>query len=90
MHDPTTIGIVSISDRASTGVYQGLPALKEWLAAALHNPLTFVERLIPDEQAVIERTLVELAGQCCLVLTPWLRPGPGRAPARPPRRARRR
>ncbi|NTV95290.1 MAG: molybdopterin adenylyltransferase [Thiobacillus sp.] len=71
MHDPATIGIVSVSDRASTGVYQdqGLPALKEWLAAALHNPLTFVERLIPDEQAVIEQALVELAGQCCLVLT---------------------
>ena len=71
MHDSATIGIVSISDRASTGVYEdkGLPALKDWLIAALHNPLTFVERLIPDEQAVIEQTLVELAGQCCLVLT---------------------
>ena len=71
MHDPATIGIVSISDRASTGVYEdkGLPALKEWLAATLHNPLTFVERLIPDEQAVIESTLIDLAGQCCLVLT---------------------
>ncbi|MDD5365414.1 MAG: molybdopterin adenylyltransferase [Gallionellaceae bacterium] len=71
MHDPATIGIVSISDRASSGVYQdqGLPALKDWLAAALHNPLTFVERLIPDEQPVIEQTLIELAGQCCLVLT---------------------
>ena len=71
MQNPATIGIVSISDRASTGVYEdkGLPALKEWLAAALHNPLVFVERLIPDEQPVIEQTLIELAGQCCLVLT---------------------
>jgi len=71
MHEPATIGIVSISDRASTGVYQdqGLPALREWLGAALHNPLTFVERLIPDEQAIIEQALIDLAGQCCLVLT---------------------
>jgi molybdopterin adenylyltransferase len=71
MYQAASIGIVSISDRASSGVYEdrGLPALKEWLLGALHNPLTFVERLIPDEQAVIEATLVELAGQCCLVLT---------------------
>ena len=71
MPDSATIGLVSISDRASSGVYedQGLPALKEWLGAALHNPLAFVERLIPDEQPVIEKTLIELAGQCCLVLT---------------------
>jgi molybdopterin adenylyltransferase len=73
MHEPATIGIVSISDRASRGVYadQGVPALREWLAGALHNPLDFVERLIPDEQAVIESTLIELADQqgCCLVLT---------------------
>jgi molybdopterin adenylyltransferase len=71
MHESATIGIVSVSDRASAGVYQdqGLPALKEWLAATLHNPLTFIERLIPDEQATIEQALVDLAGQCCLVLT---------------------
>ncbi len=71
MAQPASIGIVSISDRASSGVYedQGLPALKEWLAGALHNPLVFVERLIPDEQAAIEATLIELAAQCCLVLT---------------------
>ena len=71
MHDSATIGLVSISDRASTGVYEdkGLPALKEWLSATLHNPLTFVERLIPDDQPGIETTLKELAGQCCLVLT---------------------
>lgn len=71
MHQAAVIGLVSISDRASSGVYQdqGLPALQQWLTAALDNPLTFVERLIPDEQEVIEATLVELAAQCCLVLT---------------------
>lgn len=71
MYQSATIGIVSISDRASTGVYEdkGLPALKEWLTAALQNPLAFEQRLIPDEQAVIEETLIELAGKCCLVLT---------------------
>jgi molybdopterin adenylyltransferase len=71
MYEPATIGLISISDRASTGVYEdkGLPALKEWLSAALCNPLTFVERLIPDEQAGIEEALKELASRCCLVLT---------------------
>lgn len=71
MYQSATIGIVSISDRASTGVYEdkGLPALKEWLTAALHNPLEFEQRLIPDEQGVIEKTLIELAAKCCLVLT---------------------
>jgi len=73
MHDPAIVGIVSISDRASGGVYEdkGLPALKEWLQTALLNPLTFVERLIPDEQDVIEATLRELIDvqRCCLVLT---------------------
>ena len=67
------IGLVSISDRASQGVYEdkGLPALKEWLAGALLNPVSFVERLIPDEQGVIEDTLKDLADRqgCCLVLT---------------------
>jgi len=71
--DAARIGLVSISDRASTGVYQdaGLPALKEWLGAALVNPVTYEERLIPDEQPVIEatlRALVDDAG-CHLVLT---------------------
>ena len=71
MYQSATFGIVSISDRASSGVYQdmGLPALKEWLTGALHNPLDFVERLIPDEQPVIETTLIDLAKTCCLVLT---------------------
>jgi len=71
--DPVTIGIVSISDRASTGVYQdkGLPALREWLMRALQNPITFEERLIPDEQATISATLTELVdtARCHLVLT---------------------
>lgn len=71
-HDPVTIGIVSISDRASSGVYEdkGLPALKEWLGRALKNPITFQERLIPDEKERISATLVELADAgCSLVLT---------------------
>ena len=72
MLDQVKIGIVSISDRASTGVYEdkGLPALKEWLGKALQNPQQFEARLIPDEQAVISQTLIELADlQCALILT---------------------
>ena len=66
------IGLVSISDRASAGVYPdlGLPALKEWLQSALHNSITFVERLIPDEEAGISAALIELVdADCSLVLT---------------------
>ncbi|MGV3569967.1 MAG: molybdopterin adenylyltransferase [Ramlibacter sp.] len=69
---PARIGIVSISDRASSGVYEdkGLPALKDWLSRALRNPLQFEERLIPDEQDRISATLVELVDAgCALVLT---------------------
>ena len=72
MHDPVKIGIVSISDRASTGVYEdkGLPALKDWLGRALRNPIQWEARLIPDEQAHISQTLIELVDAgCCLVLT---------------------
>jgi len=72
MYDPIKIGIVSISDRASTGVYEdkGLPALKEWLSRALRNPIHWEARLIPDEQAQISQTLIELVDAgCCLVLT---------------------
>ena len=66
------IGIVSVSDRASAGVYvdKGLPALKDWLNKALMNPMTFEERLIPDEQAEISAALIELVDAgCSLVLT---------------------
>ena len=66
------IGIVSISDRASSGVYEdkGLPALKEWLARALHNPIEFEARLIPDDKDGISATLIELVeAGCSLVLT---------------------
>ena len=70
--DPVTIGIVSISDRASSGVYEdkGLPALQDWLTKALKNPIRFEPRLIPDEPQTISRTLVELVDAgCALVLT---------------------
>jgi len=67
------VGLVSISDRASTGVYEdlGIPALRDWFALALATPWTMETRLIPDEQAVIERTLIELVdvALCDLVLT---------------------
>ena len=66
------IGIVSVSDRASSGVYEdkGLPALKDWLGRALINLLMFESRLIPDEQATISASLIELvAAGCDLVLT---------------------
>ena len=70
--DPVRIGIVSVSDRASTGIYEdkGLPALKDWLTRALCNPILFEARLIPDEQAQISATLIELVDAgCSLVLT---------------------
>ncbi|MCC7263733.1 MAG: molybdopterin adenylyltransferase [Candidatus Latescibacteria bacterium] len=73
MSDELLIGLVSISDRASSGVYQdqGIPALQEWFGQALSSPWRTETRLIPDEQAVIEATLVELCDQvgCHLVLT---------------------
>jgi molybdopterin adenylyltransferase len=70
--DAVKIGIVSVSDRASSGVYvdQGLPALQDWLGRALKNPLQFEARLIPDEQATISAALIELVDAgCSLVLT---------------------
>lgn len=70
---PLVIGLVSISDRASRGDYidQGLPALAHWLSEVIKTPYQLVERLIPDEQAVIEATLIELADRvaCGLILT---------------------
>ena len=71
--EPVRIGLVSVSDRASTGVYadQGLPALRDWLGRALDNPVEWHERLIPDEQERISATLRELVDdqRCDLVLT---------------------
>src|SRR5436190_2004505 len=67
------IGLVSISDRASSGVYEdkGIPGLNEWFTAALKSPWRMESRLIPDEQPRIERTLIELVDTvgCHLVLT---------------------
>jgi molybdopterin adenylyltransferase len=67
------VGLVSISDRAAGGVYEdkGIPALQEWLDAALASPSQMETRLIPDERALIEQTLVELVDRvgCDLVLT---------------------
>ncbi len=71
--DQLIIGLVSISDRASSGVYedQGIPALREWFSSALSTPWRMETRLIPDEQAAIEKTLIELCDStgCHLVLT---------------------
>lgn len=75
LRDPTTtrIGLVSISDRASAGVYpdEGLPSLRQWLTRALTSPWTCLERLIPDEQAQVSQTLIELVDheRCDLILT---------------------
>jgi molybdopterin adenylyltransferase len=72
-HERVRVGLVSISDRASSGVYEdkGIPALRDWLARALLNPIDWQTRLIPDEQEVIEATLCELVDEagCDLVLT---------------------
>jgi molybdopterin adenylyltransferase len=71
--DTVRVGLVSISDRASAGVYEdkGIPALKDWLGRALRNPIEWHERLIPDEEAGISAALCELvdAAHCDLVLT---------------------
>jgi molybdopterin adenylyltransferase len=71
--DELLIGLVSISDRASSGVYedQGIPALRDWFTAALTSPWRMETRLIPDERALIEKALIELVDEtgCDLVLT---------------------
>jgi molybdopterin adenylyltransferase len=71
--EPVKIGLLSVSDRASAGVYQdqGLPALEDWLLDAVKNPITMVAKVIPDERALIEATLKEFVDveQCALVLT---------------------
>ena len=73
MADSLLIGLVSVSDRASAGVYddKGIPSLNEWFSAALKTPWRMESRLIPDEQSLIERTLIELVDTtgCHLVLT---------------------
>lgn len=70
---PARIGLVSVSDRASQGIYQdkGLPGLRDWLNSAISSSWSAVERLIPDEQDVISKTLIELVDQeaCDLVFT---------------------
>ncbi len=70
---PVKIGLLSASDRASAGVYAdaGIPALRDWLQSALHNPITFVEQLVSDDKATIEAALVQLVdvNGCSLVLT---------------------
>ena len=72
-HQELIIGLVSVSDRASGGVYEdkGIPALSDWLAQAITTPFRLETRLIPDERAEIERTLVDLVdnARCHLVLT---------------------
>ncbi len=71
--DRVHIGLVSVSDRASSGIYEdkGIPALRDWLSRCLRNPVQWHERLIPDEQAGISATLCELVDElhCDLVLT---------------------
>ena len=71
--DSVRIGLVSVSDRASSGVYedQGIPSLQAWLERALVNPLAWETRLIPDDQETISQALIELVDQaaCNLVLT---------------------
>ncbi len=73
MSEQLIVGLVSISDRASSGIYEdkGIPALQEWLGSALSTPWRAETRLIADDQATIENTLIELVDRCgChLVLT---------------------
>lgn len=73
------IGLVSISDRASSGVYQdkGIPALEAWLARALSTPFELQTRLIPDEQVIIEQTLCELVDEMGCHWSDDRRHGPG-------------
>ena len=71
--DRVRIGLVSVSDRASAGVYEdkGIPALRDWLSRALLNPIEWQTRLIADEQETISATLRELVDDagCDLVMT---------------------
>lgn len=71
--DPVKIGLVSVSDRASSGVYEdmGLPALREWLQKAIANPIVFIDKIIQDEQVLISATLKNMVDDenCDLVFT---------------------
>lgn len=73
MQTSLKIGLVSISDRASQGLYEdkGIPALEEWLTSAINEPIEFIKKLIPDEQPIVEKTLIELVdlSQCHLIFT---------------------
>lgn len=73
MYEQVRIGLISVSDRASKGIYkdEGIPSLSNWLNDAIINPISYIEKLIPDEQPVIQATLIELVEneQCDLVLT---------------------
>jgi molybdopterin adenylyltransferase len=72
-YDPVRIGLVSVSDRASAGVYEdkGIPSLQAWLLRALKNPVTWETRLVPDEAPLVSQALRELVDErgCDLVLT---------------------
>ena len=72
VYEPVRVGVVSISDRASTGVYEdkGLPALQDWLGRAIKNPITWVPRLIADERSLIAdtlRALVDAGLKACAI-----------------------
>lgn len=73
MSETIRIGLVSVSDRAAQGIYEdkGIPALRDWLNGALASPWREISRIIPDEQTIIESTLMELVDHqgCSLVLT---------------------
>ena len=73
MNQELIVGLVSVSDRASVGVYEdkGIPALQAWLAATIKTPWRAETRLIPDEQPLIEKTLIELADllHCHIIFT---------------------
>ena len=67
-----TIGIISISDRASAGIYkdEGIPELKKWLSTAIDNDISFIEKLVSDDFELIKNSIKELASsEACLILT---------------------
>lgn len=67
-----TIGIISISDRASAGIYkdEGIPELKKWLSSAIENEISFIEKLVSDDHELIKNSIKELSSsEACLVLT---------------------